>query len=98
MSQPPALQVQHHLRVSILEKDTTWTLHGHDLVIEPDDTAACMVPLAWVTRLSLRYDPSRAKTRRFRCRPQLLDDRTLVIQNEHDCGFASFEDRSGFLS
>lgn len=94
MSQPPALQVQHRLRVSILEKETTWTLRGHDLVIAPDDLPASVIPLASVSRVSLHYDPSRAQTRRFRCRLQLLNGRTLAIQNEHFCGFASFEDRS----
>jgi len=95
MSQPPALQVQHRLRVSILEKETTWTVRGHDLVIEPDDLPASVIPLASLIRVLLHYDPSRAQTGRFRGRFQLLDGRTLVIQNEHYCGFASFEDRSG---
>lgn len=95
MSQPPALQVQHRLRVSILEKETTWTLRGHDLVIEPDGLQASIIPLASLIRVSLHYDPSRAQTRRFRCRLDLLNGRRLIIQNEHYCGFASFEDRSG---
>lgn len=95
MSQPPALQVQHRLRVSVLEKETTWTLRGHDLVIEPDGLQSSIIPLASLIRVSLHYDPSRAQTGRFRCLLDLQNGRTLAIQNEHYCSFASFEDRSG---
>lgn len=94
MSQPPALQIQHRVRVSILETETTWTLRGHDLLIEPDGRTASLIPLMWITRLSLRYDPTRVQTRRFRCWLHLRDGRRLVLQNEHYSGFASFEDRS----
>ncbi len=95
MSQPPALHVSHRVRVSILEKEVTWTLRDHDLLIESGDSAASVIPLTWLNRITLRYDPTRVQTRRFRCFLQLQDGRNLILQNEHYCSLASFEDRSG---
>ncbi len=92
--EPPPLRIDHRCRVSVLEKETLWSLRGDTLVRAVDGMPEYPVPLASITEIRLQYAPTRYQPFRFICR--LSDSRRLcaALQNEHFSGFATFEDRS----
>lgn len=94
MSSPPPLRMEHVVRVSALEKECTWKLHGDTLWIAPVGQPDIPISLAGVVTLRLSYDPSRFQTNRFRCHLYNANGKCGMIQNDSYKGIAEFEDRS----
>jgi len=94
MVTPPPLSIDHQVRVSVLEKETLWSLRGDTLYLSAEGMAEIPIPLSAIRKLRLSYAPTRMQRNRYQCRLHTAVSECAVIQNEHYAGFASFEDRS----
>jgi len=94
LTTPPPLHIEHCVRVSALESEHLWKLHGDTLLIATGGQPDIAIQLSSVTMVRIAYEPTRMQLNRYRCYLYNASGKIATIQNEHYKGFASFEDRS----
>jgi hypothetical protein len=91
---PPALQIDHPCRISVLEPNRIWSLRGDVLWMLSESYGDLQIPLASLTEIRLVFSPTRVQTNRYRCLLFNARGKVATIQNEHYAGVMDFEDRS----
>jgi hypothetical protein len=91
---PPPLTLQHTVRISALEPERTWKLHGDTLIMATAGQNDIPIPLQKISQVRLAFEPTRFQRNRFRCHLYNQSYIAATIQNESYKGIATFEDQS----
>jgi hypothetical protein len=79
-------------RLNAFTKPTTWQLHEKGLIMTEEGGQEWKIPFKNITAVRLRFEPSRAETRRYAMRIQA--GRELAITNINYRGVMDFEEQS----
>lgn len=84
--------ISYSQRLNQFTQPCTWELHEKGLIWTREDGFQNRIPFKNIKSVRLRYEPTRAETRRYALR--IHDGREHVITNIHYKGIMDFENRS----
>ncbi len=84
--------ISYTQKLNHFSKTTKWQLHEKGLIMTEDGGVEWKIPFGNITSVRLRFEPSRAETRRYAMRIQA--GRELTLTNINYRGFMDFEEQS----